>query len=227
MGAQSVLCRLPTALELLIAAQMPLTARHELARAEWFRDIVVRPEAEATDFIHVRLPRRDENDRDVRDLPQLAANIETVEPRQHEVKHHEVIATRNGGRTPACAIIFYRHGEARRLQIVALQLRNVLVILHDEDFLFCHMFPPISPATFLAVCIFLYAGHLPAKTRPGKEMCAYYRASDQGNVIMTFSPAPSALSAWMLPCIVCTICRTMARPRPLPPATSTRALSVR
>ena len=181
-------------LQLGIAAQMCLAARHQFPGTERLRQVVVRTEAEAADLIHVRLPGRNEYDGYIRLLPQGAANGKAILPRQHEVEHHEVIAARERCFLPAPAIRLDGRGETRRLEIIPLQLGDIDIIFHDKNFLHTHFFS---------------------------------RLSCQGKVITILRPPSGTCSARTLPCMASMIWRTMARPRPLPPATLTRALSVR
>src|SRR5215204_1398108 len=68
------------------AAQDRLDPRNELPRVERLREVVVRADLEADDLVDVFVTRRQHQDRDVRLLPDAAADLDTIAVRKHEVE---------------------------------------------------------------------------------------------------------------------------------------------
>src|SRR5437899_340467 len=65
-------------------------AAPELADRERFRDVVVGAELEAEHFVQLLATRRQHDDRNARLRAETLADLQTVEPREHHVEHHEV-----------------------------------------------------------------------------------------------------------------------------------------
>ena len=111
-------------------------ARHELARAEGFGDVVVGAQLEAEHAIHLgRLRGQHDDWKTLRRLghPELAADLEAVGAGQHEVEHDERRALLRDLREGGLARLRFAHGVAVLLEVEANELADVLLVLHDED----------------------------------------------------------------------------------------------
>lgn len=125
-----------------VAREARLDAGDELVGAERLDEVVVGAEAEAADLVDVLALRRRHEDGHFALRADLAADGEAVEPRQHEVEHDEAVGRvrralcRRRGERRRQALPPVRgeiDGEALRLEIVALELADVLIVLDDQD----------------------------------------------------------------------------------------------
>lgn len=145
-GLRAYLCRRAASPRGLVDARVARDARldagDELVGAERLDEVVVGAEAEATDLVDVLPLRRRHEDGHLALRADLAADGEAVEPRQHEIEHDEVIGRVRraserllGQRRPEALppIRGEVDGEALRLEIVALELADVLIVLDDQD----------------------------------------------------------------------------------------------
>src|SRR5215210_8519073 len=71
------------------SAQDGLHARDELARVERLRHVVVGADFEADDLVHVLVPGRQHQDRDVGLLTDATADLDPVDVREHQVEHDQ------------------------------------------------------------------------------------------------------------------------------------------
>ena len=115
------------------AAQHALHPRHELARVERLRQVVVGADLETDDLVHVLVARGQHQDRDVRALAHAAADLEPVHVRQVEVEHDEGGRLRGdrieGGAAGADGL----HVVAGVLQIEGDERRDRRLVLDDQD----------------------------------------------------------------------------------------------
>jgi len=114
------------------AAQQGAHPRHELARAEGFRQVVVGADLEAEDLVRLFPARGEHQDRDIALPADAAADLEPVRGRDHEVQNDE-------GRPLARELpqrrLAVRHdpaGEAGRLEVLLDEPRDLRVVLDDE-----------------------------------------------------------------------------------------------
>ena len=114
---------------------MRLDAGGEHARGEGLFDVVVRTEPETADLVHVLLPRRDQQDRDVELFAQTAADLKAVEPREHEIEQNQGKFAAKSAFEPGRPVRRDLRCEAVELEIVALDGGDRLVVLNDQDFL--------------------------------------------------------------------------------------------
>ena len=114
-------------------AQVGLDARHQLARGERLGDVVVGAQLQAEDLVELLAARRQHDDRDVALGADALADLEPVEPGQHQVEHHQVdrlavdhlegvVAARGGD-----------HREPGVAQRVLDDGADGLLVLDDED----------------------------------------------------------------------------------------------
>src|SRR4029079_206005 len=110
-----------------------LHPRHELARGEGLRQIVVSSELEAEQLVELVVPRRDHHDRDRAVAPQFAGHVQAIEPGQAEVENDQV-----GSIVPGdveCPTTVVRGDDAKpgMLEIVACQFHDPWLVVDDED----------------------------------------------------------------------------------------------
>ena len=72
------------------AAQDRLDAPEQFARVEGLGDVVIGPEFQPDDAVHVLAARGEHDDRHLRVRPQLAAQCQPVLARQHQVEHDQI-----------------------------------------------------------------------------------------------------------------------------------------
>ena len=87
---------------------------------------------------------RDDDDGDVELLAQAAADVEAVDAGQHEVEDDEVKASRQSSLHALAAIALNRDLEVRCLEIIALELRDLAVILDNQYLLHTVSTFPVS-----------------------------------------------------------------------------------
>ncbi len=120
----------------LRATQQRAHPRHELVRAERLRDVIVRADLEPDDPLRLVGAGRQHDDRNGGG-PRLAAHdpadLKTVHLRQHQVEHQQVGRTirERLERLPPGGQEF--GGKPRLLQITLDELRDVPIVLDDED----------------------------------------------------------------------------------------------
>src|SRR5262249_8810360 len=109
---------------------------HQLARAERLGHVVVGPELEAEDAVDLGGARREDDDRQrarrLRDS-EPAADLEPVDPGQHEVEDHQGRALDLDERERALPRLRLAHGVATLLEVKAYELADVLLVLDHED----------------------------------------------------------------------------------------------
>ena len=115
------------------AAQDDVDPRHQLARAERLRHVVVAADLEAEDAVDLLVARRQEQDRHVGGLADLAADVEPVELGHADVEHDQIgpVGGKAGERLLAVARL--GHGHAGLLQRDADDLADVAVVVDDEN----------------------------------------------------------------------------------------------
>src|SRR6476659_5760791 len=67
-------------------------ARNELAWRKWLGDIIIRAQLETDDPVDLVGARREEDHRNVAELPQFPADVEPAHVRQSDIEHHDVDA---------------------------------------------------------------------------------------------------------------------------------------
>ena len=115
------------------ASQDRLDPRHELARIERLRQVVVGADLEPDDLVDVVVAGGQHEDRDVRALAHAAADVDPVQVREHEVEHDQ--RRRLGGRLLDRLLARYRNanGEAGPLQIHGDEGSDARLVLDDEN----------------------------------------------------------------------------------------------
>src|SRR6185312_814163 len=74
------------------SAENRLDAHQQLTWVEWFANVVVSPQLEADDAIHVLAPSSEHADRDLGAAANLAADRQAVLAGQHQIEHDEIHA---------------------------------------------------------------------------------------------------------------------------------------
>ena len=105
----------------------------EGARVERLRHVVVRPELEPDDRVDVVVPRREHEDGRVAAAADLAADLEAVDLRQHEVEDHEVGVVAGVEGEGGLSVARAHDDEALLLEVQAQQVDDVPLVVDDED----------------------------------------------------------------------------------------------
>ena len=120
--------------QLRIAREMCLDPCHEFAGAEGLCHVIVRPKAKPADLVDIGLTCRHDDDGNIEFCPDAAAEIESIDMWQHEIQDDEVKMATQRSLLPLKTIFFDHHLKIRCFQIIPLQLCDLTIILHDEDF---------------------------------------------------------------------------------------------
>ena len=125
--------------EPLITCNMRLDSGDKFARAERLDNVIVCAESKRANLIHVLKTRRYHQNGDVERLAHVAADGKAVRPWQHDIEQEKTIVS---AQCQAFALIPIRrniHSKASHFQIIALQFRNIHIILYEQYFL--HLIP--------------------------------------------------------------------------------------
>ena len=110
--------------------QQRLEPRHQLDRLERLGQVIVGAELEADHLVdHLPSRRQHQDGRRHPALPHLAADVEAVHPRQHDVEHDEVVAAARRAREARLAV-------ARRLDGVAFAAEPIAERQPQAGFVF-------------------------------------------------------------------------------------------
>ena len=113
---------------------MCLDPCHEFAGAEGLCHVIVRPKAKPADLVDIGLTCRHDDDWDIEFGPDAAAEIESIDMREHEIQDDEVETTAQRSYLSFGAVFLNHYLKIRCFQIIPLQLCDLTIILHDEDF---------------------------------------------------------------------------------------------
>ncbi len=128
------------------ASQHRLDAAHQLPGRERLGQVVVAPQLQAEHPVDLLGLRRQEDDRDLAPLPQLAADVEPVELRHEHVEHDQIdgrVGVVGVQRGPPVGRL--GHVEALPREGVADHLAEPRVVVHHQDARRLHP-PNDSPA---------------------------------------------------------------------------------
>ena len=118
-----------------VAAQDRVDARDELARVEWFRDVIIRTHFKTDDPIDLLAFGREHDDRNgVAGAAQTPANGKAVLSRQHQVEYDEVRRVALQFLRKLSRIGEGRHLEALFREITLQQITQPDIVVHDQDF---------------------------------------------------------------------------------------------
>ena len=134
----------PSSSFVLIAAQHGLDPGREHARAEGLGHVVVGAELETGDDVGFAALGGQHDDRDLLGLGvglELAADLETVDARQHEVEQHEVGQLETGRAQGVFTRLDADHAVAFLGQVVLDQLEDLALVVDDEDGFLGHRTP--------------------------------------------------------------------------------------
>lgn len=120
--------------QLRIAREMCLDPCHEFAGAEGLCHVIVRPKAKPADLVDIGLTCRHDDDWDIEFGPDAAAEIESIDMREHEIQDDEVETTAQRSYLSFGAVFLNHYLKIRCFQIIPLQFCDLTIILHDEDF---------------------------------------------------------------------------------------------
>ena len=104
---------------------------HQLAWTKRLGHIVISPKSESSDLVDIIFFRRYHDDRCVFYFPDLLADLETIDPWQHQIKNQKVKIFLHATFQSRFSIIFYLNLKTRKLQIVFFQLCNTLLVFYD------------------------------------------------------------------------------------------------
>jgi hypothetical protein len=108
--------------------------RHELARREGFRDVVVGAELEPHHAVHFVVSGREHHDGDIARGAQLAAHVEAVElTGEADVEHHELGSVPLDIAEALFAVASLEHPEPLTSEVQRHQVGDVLVVLDDDN----------------------------------------------------------------------------------------------
>ena len=107
-------------------------ARRELPRRERLRHVVVRAELEADDPVGLLAPCGQQDDRQVGARPDPAAELEPVDPRQHDVEDHEPRALGLEQLPGGGAVAGLERAEAVALEVAQDDLADDRLVVNDE-----------------------------------------------------------------------------------------------
>jgi hypothetical protein len=110
-----------------------LDSRHEGSRIERLRDVIVRAELESDDRIDVVVASREHEDRRVPAPPELAAHLEAVDPREHQVEDDEVRLVAPVELQAVLAVARCDDRPALLLQVQPDELDDVALVVDDQD----------------------------------------------------------------------------------------------
>ena len=119
-----------------LAPQDGADAEQQFPDVERLDHIVIRPQLEAEDAVHVFAPCRQHDDGDAHRAGvafEFAADREPVHFRKHEVKQDEIRLAGAGQIQPFLAVRCLNGGVAFLFQIVGEQFTDVLFVLDDEN----------------------------------------------------------------------------------------------
>ena len=114
-------------------AQDDVDPRHQFARAERFCHIVVAADFQAQHAIDLLVARRQEQDRHVGGLADLAADFEPVQFRHADVEHDQFRAVAGKARQRFLAVARLPRNHAGLAQRDADHLADVLIVVDDKD----------------------------------------------------------------------------------------------
>ena len=117
-------------------------ARNKLRGAEGLCDIVIRAEAETSYLVYLVLLCGDHEHGALLVLAYLAADLEAVNTREHDIEDNEVIVRADGLVESVFSVEFYLDGVAVRFEIVSLELGYVFFVLDYKNF-FAHFYPSL------------------------------------------------------------------------------------
>ena len=113
--------------------QMGLQASHHFRRIKRLDDIIVSAESQPFDLIVIAPPSGDEKDRDIADIPQLAAQQKTIRVRQADVQQDRF----DGSAIKDFHAFLPRHGygyfKAVGLEKVPFDSSNHTVIFNNQN----------------------------------------------------------------------------------------------
>ena len=118
------------------AAQHRAHPRDQLARAEGLGDIVVGAAVEAAQLVAFLAARGQHDDGHAarfRHAPQLPADLDAGEQRQHPVEQHQVRLLLARQQQRLLAVARFGHAEAFALEVVAQQRHQRRLVLDHED----------------------------------------------------------------------------------------------
>src|SRR5215210_101005 len=120
-----------------IAAQNGFYPQHQLARAEWLRDVIIRAQFESDDPVHLlRLcGEHDDWDRSRRGVAlQCTAYFQPTHSRQHQVEHDQRRHLRARLTERFRAAFRLEHCKARAFEIDAYEVEHIFLIVRHEHF---------------------------------------------------------------------------------------------
>ena len=114
-------------------AQDRADAGEQLPRVERLGQVIVGAQFQPEDPIDILRLRRQDQDRDLRRIPQAPAQAEPVLPREHQVQHDQIDARFRQRMVHVGSVARERHAAIVAAQIARDQGRDLPIVLHDED----------------------------------------------------------------------------------------------
>ena len=97
-----------------------------------FDEVVVCARLEAGDPVAGVGARGEHDDRNAAALTHFAEHFEAVEPGQHAVEQHEIVALFQGACEPAPAVVLDVEADAMRLEEIAHQPAQLMVVVDEQ-----------------------------------------------------------------------------------------------
>ena len=115
-------------------AQRRLDPRHQFPRAERFRDVIIRPDRQADDFIRFLGAGRQQDDIHIRFAAQAGEQFHPIHAGQHQVEHDQIGFVGFGRFQAGRAIGSGKDLVAFGLEIGADKVDNGGFVVDDKDF---------------------------------------------------------------------------------------------
>src|SRR5512140_2165235 len=130
--AHSELRDRPARIELAPAEQRP-NPRHQLGYGERLAHVVVRADLQPENTVELAVFRRQHQDRHRAFISQSPADLDSGEPRQHQVEDEQIVRPRTGLLERSVAVVDRLDLEALGLQRVLDRLGDCRLVLDDQD----------------------------------------------------------------------------------------------
>ena len=126
-------------------AQDRADPRHQLARIERLGQVVVGAQLEAHDAIHVVAARGEHQHRHLGRGADAAQEIEAADAGQHHVEHRQLVVPGDGAVERVGAVGLGVEREAFACEVLADQLGQLHVVVHQQDPRHGHLEPAMAP----------------------------------------------------------------------------------
>jgi hypothetical protein len=108
-------------------------AGHQFTRIERLGQVIVGTHLQADNPIDFITPGGQHDHRNGGEVAELAQQIKTVQPRQHNIKDEKGVVTGKSGIQPIQGIMDGKNGESLLLQVLGEQVTQFGVVVNDQD----------------------------------------------------------------------------------------------